>query len=153
MKKLIPILLCALLVGCGTQKHVVIETQTVTNYIDSIAWHDSTIFTVVPVEVYKDYTGMLDTLNLETSTAKAQAFLDTTDKVLKGTIENKNTPIPTKIKWKEKIVYRDSVVTKEVPVEVVKEVTHIPGSYWWFLGFSILCVIYFGVRIYFKLKK
>lgn len=152
MKKLYLILLCALVVGCSTQKHIIIETQTITNYVDSTIWHDSTIFTPIPVEVYNDYTSMLDTLDLETSLAKARAYLDTTDKKLKGSIENKKDSIKTQIKWKEKIVYRDSTIIKEVPVEVIKEVTHIPNSYWWFLGFSILCVVYFGIKIYLKLK-
>lgn len=143
-----------ILTGCATVKPTVKE-EVVIRYVDSIAWHDSTVFVMIPVEIYKDYTSMLDTLNLESSVAKSQAYLDTTSKTLKGTIENKPDSIKTIIKWKEKIVYKDTFYIKDtivVPKEVKKEVTRIPSSYWWFLGFSVICVIYFIIKIYLKIK-
>ena len=153
MKKIIPLVLCMLLTGCGTTKHIVTETQTIYNYVDSIKWHDSTIYTTLPLEAYQIYTNMLDTLKLETSLAAAKAYLDTTNKLLTGSIENKKDSIKSQIKWKEKIVYRHSVVIKEFPVEVIQEVKFLPKSYWIFLGFSILCLVYFGIKIYLKFIK
>lgn len=145
--------LLALVVGCGiTRKTVVVEHVTETHYIDSTRWHDSTIYYTIPIERYRDYASLLDTLKLETSLAKAEAYVDTTNNTIKGTIENKKDSIKTVIKWKERIVQKDSLVYKEVPVEVVKEVTKYPKSYWWFMTISGLALVYVGLKIYLKLK-
>lgn len=154
MKKFAIISLC-FLTACGVTHHLPPETEhTVVHYIDSIAWHDSTIIHYLTKERYVDITKPLDTLNLETSYAKAKAYLDTSMNVLKGSIENKDTPIETIIKWKEKTVYKDSIQVKEVPypVEVTKEVVKYPKSYWWLLIFSIISALYFGVKTYLKFK-
>lgn len=101
-----------------------------------------------------DLVKPMDTLNLETSYAKAQAYMDTTFRALKGYIENKSdVPVKTQIKWKERIIYKDSIITKEVPVEVIKEVTKYPKTYWWFLGISIAALIYIILKVYLKFKK
>ena len=154
MKKLIVPLLIILIAACGPTKHLPPKDTTIIHYVDSIAWHDSTIITYLEKERYIDMVKPLDTLNLETSYAKATAYLDTSYRALRGSIENKPASVETVIKWKEKIVYRDSLITKEIPVEVIttKEVKHIPVTYWWLLGFSILCLLYFCVKIYLKFK-
>ena len=101
-----------------------------------------------------DIVKPLDTLKLETTYAKAEAYLDTANTVLRGTIENKSdAPVKTQIKWKEKIVYRDSIVTKEVPVEVTKEVIKYPKTYWWFMAMSIAALVYIIIKVYLKFKK
>lgn len=144
-----------LLTACGVTHHLPPETEhTVVHYIDSIAWHDSTIIQYLTKERYVDITKPLDTLYLETSYAEAQAYLDTSMNVLKGSIENKYTPIETPIKWKEKISYKDSIQVKKIPypVEVTKEITKYPKSYWWLLVFSIISALYFGVKTYLKFK-
>lgn len=154
MKKVLYLTVLLLLTfGCGvTKKTIQIEHVTETHYVDSTRWHDSTIYYVIPVERYRDYTSLLDTLKLETSLAKAEAYVDTTNNTLKGSIENKKDSIKTVIKWKEKIVQKDSLVYKEVPVEVEKEVTKYPKSYWWFMGFTLLTGIYFGLKVFLKVK-
>lgn len=154
MKKLILIVaLLGLTLSCSlTRKVVQVEHRVETHYVDSTRWHDSTIYTTLPVERYRDYASMLDTLKLETSLAAATAYLDTTNKTINGSIENKKDPIKTVIKWKERVVYKDSLVTKEVPVEVTKEVTKYPKSYWWFLGLSLLAIAYVAVKIYLKVR-
>lgn len=154
MKKILPILIAVLLIfGCGTaRKTTIIEHKTETHYIDSTRWHDSTIYYTIPIERYRDYASLLDTLRLETSLARSEAYIDTTNNTLKGSIENKRDSLKTVIKWKEHIVYKDSLVYQEVPVEVVKEVTKYPKSYWYLLGATILTVLYFALKVYLKLK-
>ena len=154
MKRILPIIIAILLVfGCGTPRRTtIIEHKTETHYIDSTRWHDSTIYYTIPIERYRDYASLLDTLRLETSLAKSEAYIDTTNNTIKGSIENKGDSLKTVIKWKEHIVYRDSIEYKEVPVEVVKEVTKYPKSYWWLLGATILTVLYFAFKIYLKIK-
>jgi len=150
---LVAILLSATLVyGCGVVKPRPIKEETIIHQIDSIAWHDSTIMHYLDKERYVDIVKPLDTLHLETSYAKATAYLDTANTVLRGEIENKDVPIKQTIKWKEKIVYRDATIIKEVPVEVTKEVIKYPKTYWWFMAISILAVVYLGVKLYLKFK-
>jgi hypothetical protein len=155
MQRLISIIaaLLLLLVSCSP-RHLSQRDSTVIRYIDSIAWHDSTIISYLTKERYVDIVNPLDTLKLETTYAKATAYLDTANTVLKGSIENKDVPIETKIKWKEKLVYRDSIQIKEVevPVEITKEVVKYPKSYWWFMGISILTVLGLALKIYLKFK-
>lgn len=154
MKKILYLTVLLLLTfGCGvTKKTIQIDHVTETHYVDSTRWHDSTIYYIVPIERYRDYTSLLDTLRLETSLAKAEAYVDTTNNTLKGSIENKKDSIKTVIKWKERIVQKDSLVYKEVPVEVEKEVTKYPKSYWWFMGFTILAALYVALKVYMKIK-
>lgn len=154
MRKLLYLTVLLLLtLGCGvTKKTIQIDHITETHYVDSTRWHDSTIYYIVPIERYRDYTSLLDTLKLETSLAKAEAYVDTTNNTLKGSIENKKDSLKTVIKWKERIVQKDSLVYKEVPVEVEKEVTKYPKSYWWFMGFTLLTGIYFGLKVFLKVK-
>ena len=154
MKKILYLTVLLLLTfGCGvTKKTIQIDHVTETHYVDSTRWHDSTIYYIVPIERYRDYTSLLDTLKLETSLAKAEAYVDTTNNTLKGSIENKKDSIKTVIKWKERIIQKDSLVYKEVPVEVEKEVTKYPKSYWWFMGFTILAALYVALKVYMKIK-
>lgn len=156
MKKILvalALLLCSF--GCKVTHYLPPATeQTVVHYVDSIAWHDSTIITYLEKERFVDIVKPLDTLKLETTYAKATAYLDTEYVALRGSIENKEVPVETQIKWKEKIVYKDSVLIKETPypVEVVKQVTKYPKTYWVFLGISILFLLYIILKIYLKFK-
>ena len=141
--------------SCGVVHHgKPIKEETIVHYVDSTRWHDTTIVSYVTKERYVDLVKPMDTLKLETTYAKAQAYMDTTFRALRGTIENKSdVPIKTQIKWKDRIVYKDSIVTKEVPIEVIKEVTKYPKSYWWFMGISIAALLYIILKVYLKFIK
>ena len=154
MRKILYLAILLLLTfGCGTiKKTTIVDHITETHYVDSTRWHDSTIYYTIPVERYRDYASLLDTLKLETSMATAEAYVDTTNNTLKGSIENKKDSLKTVIKWKERIVQKDSLVYKEVPVEVEKEVTKYPRTYWWFMGISILAAVYVALKIYMRIK-
>ena len=160
MKKGSLILLSAILLiigACGVCKPNVppATDTTVVHVIDSIAWHDSTVYYMVPKEVYNDYTSLLDTLRLSTSYSAFESYVDTTNKTLKGSAKNTVDRLPVQIKWKEKIVYKDSIKIEEkpYPVEVVKEVTKYPTTYWWFMGISILALLYIILKLYLKFKS
>lgn len=90
-----------------------------------------------------------DTLKMETAMAKAQSWVDTITHTLKGTLTNKQGTI-YKYKDREKTVYRDSLVYKEVPVEVEKEVkTHYPYEKWLW----IYIILSSAVSVYICLKN
>lgn len=157
MKKVfIPLIALAIVLGCKTTQVPPQKEETIVHYIDSIAWHDSTVITYLEKERYVDIVNPMDTLKMETSYAKAEAYLDTTFKALRGSIENKtDVPVITEIKWKEKIVYKDSIHNVEVPypVEVVKEVVKYPKTYWWFMTISIIALVFAGLKVYFKIRR
>lgn len=143
-----------LVASCSIFKPVVLKDSTVVNYhyVDSINYIDSTILVPIYKEYYRDYSDLLDTLNLETSLAQAKAYVDTTDKKLKGEIQNKDTQIPYKTKYKEKISYKDSLVyiRQDVPVYVEKIKKVVPSWCWWLLGIDIALLL---VAVIFLLKK
>ena len=155
-KWIILVIDCFLLTfACSCPRKVIeVEHRVETHYVDSTIWHDSTLYHVIPVERYRDYTSLLDTLHMETSMATAEAWVDTTANTLKGSIENKNDSIKTVVKWKERLVYKDTTITKEVPVEVpvVKTVTKYPVTYWIFMVISILAIAIAALKVYLKFK-
>ena len=151
--------------GCGTIKHVPVTDKTDVTTRDSIIFRDSTrvidsiIYVQIPREKVMDIISQIDTSNLETSVAKSTAYVDTTSLMIIHSLENKDTVISEKIVYKdryiteEKIVYRDSIQIKEVPVEVEVEKVKYPKTYWLLLGFFVIVVGIGIVKIYLKFKK
>ena len=156
--KRIMIMLTSLLslVSCSTVKYVPISDSENIHKVDStiIQYRDTTIFVEVPVEVVKEVVPQLDTLYMETSLSHSTSYLDTTTRTLKGELKNKIEPIE-KIVYlpsKEHIVYRDSIITKEVPVEVQVEKKHIPEWVWYSVIFNVIVLCYIGFKIYVRLN-
>ena len=144
MKRIL-FLILLLFVSCSTIKYIPVKGEDIyhTEYITK----DSIVYT--PVEVIKEVVPELDTLYMETSVAKAKAYLDTNLSILKGEMKNKKEII-----YKDKIVYRDSIIIQkqEVPVEVevVKKV--VPCWCWLLLVINILTAIGFAIRLYFRFR-
>lgn len=133
------------------------SVTTIVNRVDStvITYKDSTIYTEIPVEKIVDIANLLDTLNMETSIAKAQAWVDTTTNTLKGSLENKDTVLPKVVYLpsKVKVEYRDSIQTKEIPVEVIVEKKVVPKWCWWTI-IGLFALVGWGYRKWFvKLFK
>ena len=146
------VLFLIVLGGCGTLKKVEIEHRIETHYVDSTIYHLDTVKVEVPREVYRDYTALLDTLHMETSVASSWAAVDTTNMVLRGEIRNKPIQLEKEILWKEKIVYRDSVEYREVPVPVEVEKKVTPRWAWFTLGVSVRSILSIILLILKKLK-
>lgn len=142
------IILLATLMGCATIRPVPVQTEIRYEIRDSLRLRDSTV--LIPIEVVKDVAPPYDTLKMETTMAKARAWVDTTTHTLKGTLTNKQG-IQYKYVYKDKIEYRDSIVVKEVPVEVEKFVKiHYPYEKWLWIYIILSSVL---VAIYIYLKK
>lgn len=145
-----------LMVACATVRPVPTENTNVSVSIrDSVVIHNDTVRIDVPVERYVDVVRQYDTLRLETSIAKSEAYVDTLTHVLKGKLEHKPTALKTEIKYVDRIVteYRDSVVTKEIPVEVEVVRETVPRWSWYLLAINVLALIILAVRIYLKFIK
>lgn len=112
---------CSLFKQIPVHEQINIKDSVVVNTIDSIVY--------IPKEVIKDIVPIYDTLELETSKAKAEAYVDTVYHVLRGNIENKEG-VEYKYIYKDKIIYKDSIITKEIPIYT--EVEKIKYKHFWY---------------------
>lgn len=138
--------------GCKVQ-YVPVEHTEYVHTIDSVYFRDTTIQYKVEKEYARDYTGLLDTLDLETSYASARAWLDTSRATLSGEIRNKENVIDIPVSVKEKVTVRDSVVYKDVPVPVEVVRTVHPKYEWALWTWGIAALLGFALIAYCKIKK
>lgn len=138
-----PVLIAAFLAfSCSTIKEVPVVHTEYVHTIDSVYVKDTTIQYRIEKEYVKEYAK--DTLKLETNYSEFTAFQDSTTGMLAGTAKNKQKLIDIPISVKEKVVVRDSVVYKEVPVEVEKPVPFVP-KIWKILGWIGILSLVAGV--------
>lgn len=140
-------------VGCSTTRYVPVkETEKeVVNYKDSIRIRDSIV--VIPVERIVDVVPTYDTLRLETTQARAKAYVDTTLHLLRGSIENKDkakTEVREVIRFVERT---DTIyVEKPVPYEVEKRVRYVPAFFKFTALFFVGVILLMIIRIVLKFK-
>ena len=157
MKKITTCLLIAVLFSACSPKVLYVPTNTDTHieYRDSVIYKVDTLKIPVPVETIKEVVPPMDTLKMETSVAQAKAWIDTVTITLKGEMNNKKTELlQPQVVYKEKTVYRDSLITKEipVPVEIEKKVPFVP-FFWKFLSvIGILAIAFITFKLLFKFK-
>ena len=155
MKKssLVFCVLTALVFTACSPKIVYVPTSTDTHieYRDSVIYKVDTLKINVPVETVKEVVPPRDTLKMDTSVAEARAWVDTTTNTLKGEMKNKKTALSQpQVVYKEKIQYRDSLITKEVPVpvEVEKKVPYVP-LFWKIMSvIGILALAYIAFKLF-----
>ena len=140
-------------VGCSTTRYVPVKEieKEVANYKDSIRIRDSIV--VIPVERIVDVVPTYDTLRLETTQARAKAYVDTTLHLLRGSIENKDKA-KTEVREVVKFVERtDTLYIKEpVPYEVEKKVRYVPAIYKLSLIFMIAAIGLTVIRLFLRYK-
>lgn len=153
IKGLLVFIALGMLVNCGTIKYVPVKETEYVTIRDSVYFRDTTVQFRVEKEYVRDYTGLLDTLELNTSYADARAWVDTSRATLAGEIKNKEKVIDVPVSVKERIVYKDSLVYKDVPVPVeVEKVVHPKYEKWlWMWLFASVLLI--GGFLYFKFFK
>lgn len=111
----------AILGSCGQVKYIPVAGETIIK--DSIIYEeriDTAWITLPPVKV-KDYSALKDTLRLDGVYEVAWAAVDEGKEMLVGGIETTKEKIPTQVIYKTKTEYRDSLVYKEIPIEIEKE--------------------------------
>lgn len=140
-----------MLCGCGQIKYVTIQTEEKVIIKDSIVRVIDTVEVEVPFETIKEVLPQIDTSILETSVAKSVAYVDTLEKKLHHTLEQKGE-LKVKIdtcyitKVEERVVYKD----RPIEVEVIKYKRD--ALFWYLLIFQIAVILYLGLRFYFRLK-
>lgn len=156
MKKpiVILILLSVLFSGCRTIQYVPVKETQIVHVKDSVYLRDTLVQYQVEKEYVRDWTGLLDTLEMSTSYASSRAWCDTTRVILAGEIKNLDKMIEVPVTVKERIVYRDSIVYKDVPVpvEVVKTVHPAYEKWLWVYAFVSLALLGLWLWRKFRLK-
>ena len=140
-------------VGCSTTRYVPVKgiEKEVTSHKDSIRIRDSIV--VIPVERIVDVVPTYDTLKLETTQARAKAYVDTALHLLRGSIENKDKA-KAEIRKVVKFVERtDTIyVEKPVPYEVEKRVRYVPAFFKFTALFFVGVILLIIIRIVLKYK-
>ena len=101
--------------------------------------------------VYKDYTGLLDTLKIQDERATMTAWADTSKNILAGKLEVQPSENRTRIEYKDREVHDTLYLKEPYPVEVEKVVA--PKLYPWSLAFNFLVLAIIGIWIWFKTKS
>ena len=133
-----------LLIGCSTPKYLPSSDIRIVSK-DSLVINTKLVSVAIPNESHSIITKSKS--HLETSVAESDAEIDSLG-LLHHTLVNKKDSIKTKIQYVDKIVYRDSIDVREVPVPVEKPVPYIPKFYqftfilfWIFVLFIVVKVI------------
>ena len=128
-----------LITGCSSPRYIPASNIKIIAK-DSVFVHTELVSVALPLESHTIVTPTKKS-HLETSVATSDASIDSLG-MLHHTLTNKKDSIKTKIQYVDKIVYRDSVEVREVPVEV--KVPYIPKFYKFtfaFFGIFVLSVI------------
>ena len=140
-------------VDCSTTRYVPIKEseKEVVNYKDSIRIRDSIV--VIPVERIVDVVPTYDTLKLETTQARAKAYVDTALHLLRGSIENKDKS-KTEVREVVRFVERTDTIyiEKPVPYEVEKKVRYVPAFFKFTALFFVGVILLLIIRIVLKYK-
>ena len=136
-----------LILGCSTPK-LLPSTNVKIIAKDSLVVQTKLVSVALPLESHSIITKKKS--HLETSLAESDAEIDSLG-LLHHTLVNKKDSIKTKIQYIDKIVYRDSVEVKEVPVEVEKPVPYIPKFYKFTFILFWIFVLFIVVKLLIKL--
>lgn len=145
-------LVAVVFTACTTVKYIPVKEKEYITVRDSVYLRD----TLVRIELEKarisDFVDVNDTLVLSDAYSRATAFVDTAGAVLRGSIETIRPYVEGNVAVKEKIVYRDSVRSVEVPVpvEIEKQVKYVP---WYTKALAFLGILSIIAAVLWVLKK
>lgn len=134
--------------GCGLlrpRERIVTVTNTVTEYRDSTAWRDTTIYVTVPLEADQAIVRVGDTSHRETSLAESDAWVSP-DGFLHHDLRNKPGRLAYNLTLPERFIYtgventreRAEIIPKEVKVERPLNAWQRfkIGAFWWLLALA-----------------
>ena len=136
------------LTGCSTPKYLPSSNMRIVSK-DSLIINTRLVSVALPLESHSIITKKKS--HLETSLAESDAEIDSLG-LLHHTLVNKKDSIRTKIQYVDKIVYRDSVEVREVPVEVPVPVRYIPKFYQFTFILFWIIVLFIVVKVIRKFR-
>ena len=138
---------CGLISGCSSPRYLPASNIEIVSK-DSLIVRTELVSVAIPNESHSIITKSKS--HLETSVAESDASIDSLG-LLHHTLVNKKDSIRTKIQYVDKIVYRDSVEVREVPVEVEVKVPYIPKFYKFTFILFWIFVLFIVVKLLLKL--
>ena len=136
-----------LISGCSSPRYIPASNIKIIAK-DSLYVHTELVSVAIPNESHSIIAKKKS--HLETSVAESDASIDSLG-MLHHTLTNKKDSIKTKIQYIDKIVYRDSIETKEVPVEVPVPVRYIPKFYKFTFALFWIFVLFIVIKLLIKL--
>ena len=136
-----------LISGCSSPRYISSSNMRIVSK-DSLIVHTELISVALPLESHSIITKSKS--HLETSLAESDAEIDSLG-LLHHTLVNKKDTLKSKIQYIDKIVYRDSVEVREVPVEVEVKVPYIPKFYQFTFMLFWIFVLFIVVKLLIKL--
>ena len=116
---------------------------------DSLIVRTELVSVALPLESHTIVTPTKKS-HLETSLAESDAEIDSLG-LLHHKLVNKKDSIKTKIQYVDRISYRDSIQTKEIPVEVKVPIPYIPKFYQFTFILFWIFVLFIVVKLLIKL--
>lgn len=136
-----------LISGCSSPRYISSSNTRIVSK-DSLVIHTELISVALPLESHSIITKKKS--HLETSVATSDAEIDSLG-MLHHTLVNKKDSLKREIKYVDKIVFKDSIITKEVPVEVKVPVRYIPKFYQFTFILFWIFVLFIVVKLLIKL--
>ena len=136
-----------LISGCSSPRYISSSNMRIISK-DSLVIHTELISVALPLESHSIITKSKS--HLETSLAESDAEIDSLG-LLHHTLVNKKDSLKREIKYVDKIVYRDSIQTKEVPVEKPVPIPYIPKFYQFTFILFWIFVLFIVVKLLIKL--
>ena len=137
-----------LISGCSSPRYISSSNMRIVSK-DSLIVRTELVSVALPLESHTIVTPTKKS-HLETSLAESDAEIDSLG-LLHHTLTNKKDSIKTKIQYIDKIVYRDSIQTKEVPVEIKVPVRYIPKFYQFTFILFWIFVLFIVAKLLIKL--
>ena len=136
-----------LISGCSSPRYIPASNMRIVSK-DSLVVHTELVSVAIPLESHTIITKSKS--HLETSVATSDAEIDSLG-MLHHTLTNKKDSIKTKIQYIDKIVYRDSIDVREVPIEVPVPVRYIPKFYKFTFALFWMFVLFIVIKLLIKL--
>ena len=137
-----------LISGCSSPRYIPASSNIKIVAKDSLIVRTELVSVALPLESHTIVTPTKKS-HLETSLAESDAEIDSLG-LLHHTLTNKKDSIKTKIQYVDKIVYRDSIEVKEVPVPVEVKVPYVPKFYKFTFAFFGIFVLFVIVKLLIK---
>lgn len=138
-----------LVLCCGVTKEIAVESTEKIVVRDSIVFLRDSILVEIPVEKIVQVLPADTTSQITTSLAFSEAKIDKGK--LYHSLEQKGK-IKAKIDTFYVTQYVEKIKEVEVPIEVIKEVKHIPTFFWISLIINIVIGLLIVFRLYLKTK-
>ena len=151
-KVLVYIAMLPLFFGCKVIKYVPVKETEYVSVHDTTVLHRTDTLVKVPEFHLSDYAGLGDTLVLKSSVAESKAWVDSSLMVLKGRLIQTGT-VPVQVVEKERVVYKDSIITKDVPVPVEVVKTVHPKYEKWLWIWAVLSLLGIAAWTYLRFFK